>query len=195
MPYIFSAVIGYLLGSISFSYLVGRYKAGIDIREHGSGNAGATNTLRVLGKQSALIVFLADALKGVMSVAAGYLLTGTDAGMAIGGLFSIIGHNWPLFFNFRGGKGVATTIGVVVSVVFLPGIIAGIIAIILLVISRIVSLASLIFLTILPIAVLLTGQPLVYFWMSLAMAVMAYWRHRTNIVRLIQGKENRLGRK
>ncbi|WP_018133210.1 glycerol-3-phosphate 1-O-acyltransferase PlsY [Effusibacillus pohliae] len=194
MQLFFSALIGYLLGSISFSYLVGRYKAGIDIREHGSGNAGATNTLRVLGKQAALIVFVADALKGVFSVFIGYLVTKSDAGMAVGGLAAIVGHNWPVFFGFRGGKGVATTIGVVISVVFLPGLYAGAIAILLLLATRIVSLASLVFLTILPVTVLLSGRPAVYFWMSIVMAAMSYWRHRSNIVRLVQGKENRLGR-
>lgn len=194
MQVVFSAIIGYLLGSVSFSYLIGRYKAGIDIREYGSGNAGATNTLRVLGKRAAAVVFLADALKGVLSVSVGYLLTGTDAGMAIGGLASIVGHNWPVFFGFRGGKGVATTIGVVLSVAFLPAVYAGVIAILLLVATRIVSLASLAFLTMLPFTILMSGSSTTFFWMSLVMAVMSYWRHRSNIVRLLQGKENRIGR-
>ncbi|MFC4768895.1 glycerol-3-phosphate 1-O-acyltransferase PlsY [Effusibacillus consociatus] len=194
MQIFFSAIIGYLLGSISFSYLIGRYKAGIDIRQHGSGNAGATNTLRVLGKKAAAIVFLADALKGVAAVFTSYLLTGSDTGMAVGGLAAIIGHNWPVFFNFRGGKGVATTIGVIVSVAFLPALFAGIVAIMLLLVTRIVSLASLVFLTFLPVTVLLSDLPAVYFWMSIVMAILSYWRHRTNIVRLLQGKENQIGR-
>jgi glycerol-3-phosphate acyltransferase PlsY len=189
----FTAVIGYILGSVSFSYLIGRYVAGIDIREHGSGNAGATNTLRVLGKRPAVIVLLGDALKGVAAVWIGYLLTGSDIGMAIGGLAGIVGHNWPVFFHFRGGKGVATTIGVVVGVAFLPALYAGIVAILLLIITRIVSLASLVFMTLLPVSILLFDRSAVLFWMAVIMAIMSYWRHRSNIVRLLQGKENKLG--
>lgn len=193
---IFLAILaGYFLGSISFSYLVGKYSAGIDIREHGSGNAGATNTLRVLGKRAAAIVFLADGLKGALAVWIGYLITGSDAGMALSGLSAIAGHNWPVFFGFRGGKGVATTIGVIVTVAFLPALYAGIVATLLLWVTRIVSLASLTFLTLLPFSILLSDLPAAYFWMSIGMAVMSYWRHRTNIVRLVQGKENRIGRK
>lgn len=193
---IFLAILaGYLLGSISFSYLVGKYSAGIDIREHGSGNAGATNTLRVLGKRAAAIVFLADGLKGVLAVWIGYLITDLDAGMALAGLGAIAGHNWPVFFGFRGGKGMATTIGVIVSVAFLPALYAGILAILLLVVTRIVSLASLTFVTLLPFAILWSNLSMAYFWMSVGMAVMSYWRHRSNIVRLAQGKENRIGRK
>lgn len=195
MYIILSIILGYLLGSISFSYLVGKYKAGIDIREYGSGNAGATNTLRVLGKKSAAIVFLADGLKGAVAVLLGFLLTGSDYGMALAGLGAIIGHNWPVFFGFRGGKGVATTIGVIVCVAFLPAIYAGILAILLLLLTRIVSLASLTFVTLLPFSILLTGYDLAYFWMAIGMAVLSYWRHRANIKRILKGTESRLGKK
>lgn len=195
MHILLTVLAGYLLGSISFSYLIGKYTAGIDIREHGSGNAGATNTLRVLGKRAAAVVFLADGLKGALAVWIGYLITGSDAGMAVSGLGAIAGHNWPVFFGFRGGKGVATTIGVIVSVAFLPALYSGILAILLLLVTRIVSLASLTFLTLLPFSILLSDKPAAYFWMSIGMAIMSYWRHRSNIVRLLQGKENRIGKK
>lgn len=195
MHILLTVLAGYLLGSISFSYLIGKYTAGIDIREHGSGNAGATNTLRVLGKRAAAVVFLADGLKGALAVWIGYLITGSDAGMALSGLGAIAGHNWPVFFGFRGGKGVATTIGVIVSVAFLPALYSGILAILLLLVTRIVSLASLTFLTLLPFSILLSDKPAAYFWMSIGMAIMSYWRHRSNIVRLLQGKENRIGKK
>ncbi len=195
MHILLTVLAGYLLGSISFSYLIGKFTAGIDIREHGSGNAGATNTLRVLGKRAAAFVFLADGLKGALAVWIGYLITGSEAGMALSGLGAIAGHNWPVFFGFRGGKGVATTIGVIVSVAFLPALYSGILAILLLLITRIVSLASLTFLTLLPFSILLSDKPAAYVWMSIGMAVMSYWRHRSNIMRLLQGKENRIGKK
>jgi glycerol-3-phosphate acyltransferase PlsY len=174
---------------------MGKYKAGIDIRKYGSGNAGATNTLRVLGKKAAAVVFLADALKGVFAVGFGSLLTGgSDVGMVAAGVASIAGHNWPIFLGFRGGKGVATTIGVLLTLAFLPAICAGVIAILVLIVTRIVSLASLVFVTLLPFFILFFHRPWVFFIMALLMAVMMFWRHRTNIQRILQGKENRLGR-
>lgn len=195
MQIFLSIVIGYLLGSVSFSYLIGKYKAGIDIRKHGSGNAGATNTLRVLGKQAAAIVFLADALKGSLAVGIGSLLTGgSDLGMVAAGVASIAGHNWPVFLGFRGGKGVATTIGVLLTLAFLPALCAGVIAIVVLIITRIVSLGSLVFVTLLPFSILFFHRPWIYFVMALLMATMMFWRHRSNIQRILQGKENRLGR-
>ena len=118
---IITIVVGYLLGSISFSYLFGKWFKGIDIRKHGSGNAGATNTLRVLGKGPAILVLLLDALKGVVAVLLGvWAAPGPDDIWirVLCGLAAIVGHNWPVFFGFRGGKGIATTIGVMATLCF-----------------------------------------------------------------------------
>ncbi|BCJ85371.1 glycerol-3-phosphate acyltransferase [Effusibacillus dendaii] len=194
MLYFLAILLGYLLGSISFSYLIGRITMNIDIREHGSGNAGATNTLRVLGKKAAIFVLLGDVLKGVVAVWIGYLLTHSEEGLALAGLASIVGHNWPVYFGFRGGKGVATTIGVMISIVPTASLYAGIVAILILLITRMVSVFSLLFQTILPIAIWLSGAPSVYFWSSIVTAVLSYWRHRSNIVRILEGKESRIGK-
>lgn len=195
---IITIVVGYLLGSISFSYLFGKWIKGIDIRKHGSGNAGATNTLRVLGKGPAILVLLLDALKGVVAVLLGvWAAPGTDDiwVRVLCGLAAIIGHNWPVYFGFRGGKGIATTVGVMATLCFLPTLIAGLTAIVIIAITRFVSLGSLILTALLPILIWGMDRPLPDLWMSILLCAFAILRHRTNIVKLIQGKENKLGQK
>ncbi|GIM48207.1 glycerol-3-phosphate acyltransferase 2 [Collibacillus ludicampi] len=193
---IFAVAIAYLLGSISSSYLAGRMIAGIDIREHGSGNAGATNTLRVLGPKVAAVVLLADLLKGVVAVLIAERLTGgQETAGVFAGIAAIAGHNWPIYYGFRGGKGIATTIGVTFTLVPLAALSAGLVAILLLLLLRIVSLASLTFTTLMPIFVFIYHLPMNDFWFTLILAVMALWRHRSNIDRLLKGEEKRLGKK
>ncbi|SDG22892.1 acyl-phosphate glycerol-3-phosphate acyltransferase [Fontibacillus panacisegetis] len=189
-------IICYLLGSVSFSVVLAKALKGIDIRQHGSGNAGATNTLRVLGKGPAILVLALDVLKGIAAVWIGRWLGGDSAWVAaLCGLAAIIGHNWPIYFRFRGGKGIATTIGVMATLIFFPALFAGIIAILSIVFTRYVSLGSLIFVLLTPIFFVFTNDIGPYFWASLIICAFAFWRHRTNIVKLAQGKENKLGSK
>ncbi|WP_088833441.1 glycerol-3-phosphate 1-O-acyltransferase PlsY [Paenibacillus tyrfis] len=196
MTNLLSLLIGYLLGSISFSYLAGRLLKGIDIREHGSGNAGATNTLRVLGKGPGIAVLLLDVLKGVAAVWIGTWLSGSDPLFEVlAGISVIVGHNWPIFFGFRGGKGIATTIGVMVTLAFLPALIAGIVAIISIAITRYVSLGSLLFTALLPIFIWFMVDSREIFVLSLLLFVFAWVKHRSNIVKLLKGQENKLGAK
>jgi glycerol-3-phosphate acyltransferase PlsY len=196
LNYVIAIIVSYLLGSISFSYLAGKMLRGIDIRQHGSGNAGATNTLRVLGKGPGITVFLLDIFKGVLAVwLGGWFAAGSLTLQILCGIAVIIGHNWPVFFNFKGGKGIATTIGVMLTLSFLPVIIAGVIAIASIVVTRYVSLGSLLFAALLPIFVLVFREPNAVLWISLILAVFAFVRHRTNIVKLLNGKENKLGAK
>jgi len=191
-----AVVLSYLLGSVSFSVLIGRFMKGVDVRQHGSGNAGATNTLRVLGKGPAIMVLLLDVCKGIAAVWLGYWLGGgSQWTAALAGIAAIAGHNWPLYFHFRGGKGIATAIGVLATLCFFPALIAGIIAILSIVITRYVSLGSLIFVILTPWMILVLGYSWPLFWSSLIICVFAVWRHRSNIRKLIQGKENRLGSK
>jgi glycerol-3-phosphate acyltransferase PlsY len=172
-------IAGYLLGSISFSYLFGKWLKGIDIREHGSGNAGATNTLRVLGKGPAFVVLVLDALKGVLAVYLAKWLGLEEWVIVVSGLGAIIGHNWPLFFGFRGGK----------------GIFAGLLAILLIAITRYVSLGSLLLTVILPFFIWFMSRPIEVFWASIVVCLFAFLKHRNNITRLLQGKENKIGSK
>ena len=190
-------LIGYLIGSISFSYIIVKKIKKVDIRQLGSGNAGATNTLRVLGIGPALAVLALDILKGVISVLIGMKLAIDDSGIvpALSGLFAIIGHNWPLYYGFRGGKGVATTIGVLATLVFFPALIAGICAVLAIFIWRYVSLGSIIFTTLTPAFVLLFEYPNLYFYLAIIIALLSIWRHRSNIERLFKGTENKIGKK
>lgn len=191
-----SLLIGYLLGSVSFSYLAGKLLKGIDIRKHGSGNAGATNTLRVLGKGPGITVLLLDMLKGIAAVWIGTWLSGGDPLIQVlCGVCVIAGHNWPVFFGFRGGKGIATTIGVMATLAFLPALIAGLIAIASIALTRYVSLGSLLFTALLPFLIWFMHYPVAIFILSLLLFVFAWVRHRSNIGKLLTGRENKLGAK
>jgi glycerol-3-phosphate acyltransferase PlsY len=191
---IITVAIGYLLGSISFSILFARWLRKIDIRDHGSGNAGATNTLRVLGKGPAIAVFLLDILKGSLAALIGFWLgDGSDWMPVIGGLAAIAGHNWPIYFRFKGGKGIATTVGALVIWAFLPTLLAGIVAIIAIIITRYVSLGSIIFAICLPILLYVFDFHDAYIWGALMVALLAIVRHNKNIVKLVNGTENKLG--
>jgi acyl phosphate:glycerol-3-phosphate acyltransferase len=221
--------IGYLLGSIPFGYLVGKAH-GMDIRQHGSGNIGATNVIRVLGKKPGYTVFACDALKGIIAVLLGkyladhhsltasagqtvyhgidqaiihttYFVKLPEAVAAISAAIAcIIGHNFPLWLGFKGGKGMATSAGVLIAM--MPETAAGCMLVWAAVFfsTRYVSLASIaaaIALPLITMILLLTGflfgWP--YFYFAVAACILAVWRHRSNIVRLMQGTENRFVKK
>ncbi|MDG5787613.1 glycerol-3-phosphate 1-O-acyltransferase PlsY [Evansella sp. AB-P1] len=194
-----SILISYLLGSVSFSYLIAKKIKKVDIRQHGSGNAGATNTLRVLGIGPAIAVLLLDCAKGIVAVVLAFNLTSDPTIAAASGLASIIGHNWPIYYGFRGGKGVATTIGVLASLVLFAALISGVIAIITIIISRYVSLGSIIFITGTTVITVFFSSffsyPVSFSYFTVAIAILSIWRHRTNIVRLVKGNESKIGEK
>ncbi|MFC0214873.1 glycerol-3-phosphate 1-O-acyltransferase PlsY [Paenibacillus chartarius] len=190
-------IVSYLLGAVNFSFLYGRLFRGIDIRQHGSGNAGATNTLRVLGKGPGILVLVLDVLKGVGAVAIGYWSAAPDQLWVpvLCGLLSIVGHNWPIYFGFRGGKGVATTIGVMATLAFIPTLIACIAAVVVIAVTRYVSLGSLIIALLIPVLLLVMKGPAEIIAASVILCLFVYIRHRSNIVKLWTGKENKLGAK
>jgi len=191
IKYVFVSVIAYLLGNIATAYLVSKVAAKIDIREYGSGNAGSTNVLRVLGAKPAAIVFLGDVLKGAAAVLIGSYIGGSY-GEILAGIFVVIGHNWPIVLGGKGGKGIATTIGLMIPIdpimVFFI-VIAGVLAIL---VTRYVSLGSVMGVMIYPIAMIITHKPIEYIIFSLFLSAMAIFRHRANIVRLIKGTESKL---
>ncbi|HJV46544.1 MAG TPA: glycerol-3-phosphate 1-O-acyltransferase PlsY [Bacillota bacterium] len=191
-----AVLIGYVLGSISFSYLIAKWKAGIDIREHGSGNAGATNTLRVLGRGPGILVLFLDAIKGIVAILiVSGLLHGDEAQLAAAGFGAILGHNWPVFFGFRGGKGVATTIGVMAVISFYPFLISVLITILIIYFTRYVSLGSLVFFILMPIIMYLKADPTAFVIMAILVGIIGIIRHSANIKRLIKGTESKLGQK
>jgi glycerol-3-phosphate acyltransferase PlsY len=209
-------LLGYLLGSIPAGYLAGRWLAGIDIRQEGSGSTGATNVLRVLGKGPALVVFLVDVLKGTAAVllakaaleplgvpldGAGTVSWGTDSWVVGAGLAALAGHIWPVWLGWRGGKAVATALGMLLGLTWPVGLACFGIFLTVLSLSRIVSLSSVVAAVALPLLMLgwFETQGLELRWPYLALALLTstlvIWRHRSNLARLLAGTEPRLGQK
>lgn len=141
LRYILIAAAGYLLGNFNTGLIVSRISSGIDIRQHGSGNAGATNMLRVLGSQSALFTLIGDVVKGLLAIAVGNWFAGFPGGV-VGGTFAVVGHCWPVFFGFKGGKGVSTTFGILLCLFPVPGLLCLAVFLLVFLPSRYVSLGS-----------------------------------------------------
>jgi len=194
---VLSALAGYLLGSINSSIIVGKLFFRTDIREHGSGNAGATNTLRTLGKRAAIAVVAGDFLKGVLACIigrylAGELMPGVYAGEYLGGMFAVIGHNWPVFFGFRGGKGVMTSFAIVMMFSPVAGLICLAAFIVTVALTRYVSLGSMIGAALFPLVVFLMDEPPFMVAVGIVLALLIIVRHSSNIKRLLEGNEKKL---
>ena len=187
----------YLLGSIPSGYLAGRWCAGIDLRQLGSGSTGATNVLRQVGKGPALVVFLVDVLKGTAAVLLAKALLGNGAHgwVVAAGLGALAGHSWPLWLGGKGGKAVATGLGVLLGLVPAVGLACFGIFLALFSLSRIVSLASLGAAFSLPLLMLAAGAPPAYLALGLLAGLLVIWRHRSNLQRLLAGTEPRVGDK
>ena len=199
-----AALLGYLLGSVNSAVILSKLVYKKDIRLQGSGNAGMTNMQRIYGKKAALFTFLGDFCKGIVAVLLGRLLLGVFAsaslhGACIAGAFAVIGHNWPLYFGFKGGKGVLTTFSVMIIIAPLPTLVAFGIFLITVILTKYVSLGSLLAAVSLPVVVFFLGDvlctqrglgPVLY--LSLFVAVLIIARHHANIRRLLQGKESKL---
>ena len=189
--------LGYLFGSFPSGYLAGRITKGIDIRSLGSGSTGATNVLRHIGKRAAITVFLIDVFKGVLSILlAKYLLLNDSLQIAVG-LTTLIGHIWPVWLNWKGGKAVATGLGVFLGLSWQVGLATLGIFLLMITIFRIVSLASISAALSLPLMMFLSFKnssiSLPFLVISLLAMLLVIWRHRENINRLIKGKEPRIG--
>lgn len=186
-----SAVIGYLLGSLNNSIIVGKFY-GIDIRSHGSGNAGTTNALRTLGKKAAILVLIGDIAKGIIAYLAGYFICGTHLGGMVGGTAAILGHVWPVYFGFRGGKGVLTSLAVLLLIDWriALGLLCVFVFIVLL--TRYVSLGSIIAAALFPIAAVIFSRGIDIIIFSGIIAVLIIAKHHANIKRLIEGTESKL---
>ena len=189
--------LGYLFGSFPSGYLAGRIAKGIDIRSLGSGSTGATNVLRHIGKRAAITVFLLDVLKGVVPILlAKYLLLNDSWQVAIG-LSTLIGHIWPVWLNWRGGKAVATGLGIFLGISWQVGLATLGIFILIIILFRIVSLASVSAALALPLIMLVSFKTssisFPFLVISLLAMTLVIWRHRENIRRLMKGKEPKIG--
>lgn len=199
IQFIAAIILAYLIGSIPTSYITGRLTKGIDIRKYGSGNVGATNTLRVLGKKMGAVVLLIDMAKGAFCVIvlpaiffSNQLHIGLPIFKAYIAAFVIFGHIWTIFLKFKGGKGVATTCGVFLALSTIPALIAILIWVLTVIISKYVSLSSLIMMVSLPFLILMFKQPRAYLILSITLCILISYTHRSNIKRLIFGQENKI---
>ena len=190
--------LAYLLGSIPFGFLTAKTVKGIDIRQFGSRNIGATNVFRVVGKKWGILVFILDALKGYLAVSIPVFLTHQkDIPPALGfAVLAIAGHSFPVWLSFRGGKGVATSLGVFLAITFMPTLIAFAFWIIIFLITHIISMASLAAALLFPLIITLYhhGRP-GFPWLlatSLLLAFFMFYTHRPNIGRILRGEEKRL---
>ncbi len=202
--YIIVVIIAYLLGSISFSVIISKKLAGFDVREKGSGNAGATNMLRSVGVKGAVLTLIGDCLKGVIAilvaVIVGKIAKNADKALLVqlAGIAVVLGHTFPIFFNFKGGKGVATALGVVLVTNWQIGLICLVFALVLMALSRMVSLGSVGACVLFPVLVLFIKSNYIvtegssYLIYSIILAVIVAFNHRSNIKRLLTGTENKI---
>ena len=208
LAYIIVAIIAYLIGSVNFSIIISKKMAGFDVREKGSGNAGTTNMLRSVGKKAALITLICDILKGVVSIGIamiiGNIVKNLDRELLlqIAGIAVVLGHTFPIFFGFKGGKGVATSLGVLLMSNWQIGLICLVFAIVLMALTRMVSLGSCTAAILFPVLTLFINQNYtvlsegkngnVYFIYSVILAIIVLYNHRENIKRILSGTENKL---
>jgi len=196
-------IIAYLLGAVPFGYIAGRVLKGVDIRNYGSGNVGATNVLRTLGKGPGIVVLLLDMMKGVVAVTVvpwallkingGLLPISIELLKVLCGVSAVAGHIWTVFLGFKGGKGVATTVGVFFGLTWISMLIAMAMFIVVVGVTRYISAGSILLGITLLAANLMLGYPLEYIIMSGALTLLIVYTHRSNIRRLMNGTENKLG--
>lgn len=208
LAYIMVAIIAYLIGSVNFSIIISKKMAGFDIREKGSGNAGTTNMLRSVGKKAAAITLVCDILKGVVSIGIAIIIGNIAKNLdrelllQIAGIAVILGHTFPIFFGFKGGKGVATSLGVLLMSNWQIGLICLVFALVLMALTRMVSLGSCGAAILFPVLTLFINEHYtvltegkngnVYFVYSVILAIIVLYNHRENIKRILNGTENKL---
>ena len=185
---------GYLLGSISTGVVLSRMFAKTDIRTQGSGNAGTTNMLRILGRKMALLTFIGDMLKGIIAVFIGKWLIGGDLGGVLGVVGAVLGHYYPLYFGFKGGKGIATSFGSLLFVFPIHALLAFTVFLILVAVTHYVSVGSVAAAFTLPLLVFLThgSTDMTVCIITACIGASVIWRHRANIKRLLNHTESKL---
>lgn len=201
-------IISYLIGSINFSIIISKKMAGFDVREKGSGNAGTTNVLRSVGKKAALLTLICDVLKGVVPVLIAILIgkivnafgmeIRIDYLAEVAGIATIIGHTFPIFFGFKGGKGVASSLGLLLIINWQVGLICLVFALLIMIATRMVSAGSVTAAILFPVLIIFgVGSqyfiiPGNYIIFSIALALIVIFNHRSNIKRILSGTENKL---
>lgn len=196
MKEILTILISYLIGCFSSAYFLGKISKNIDIRSYGSGNAGATNALRILGIKIGVLTLILDVIKGMIAVYIGNIILGFN-GQLLSSIFVVIGHNWPIFLRFKGGKGVATSLGAILMLNWKAGLLCLLIAIIVILITKYVSLGSIIASASAPIIMLLVSHDKnMYLYITITfLALLSICRHKANIIRLYNRQESKIGNK
>ena len=192
MQYLIIAVVGYLLGCIPSGLIVGKLFCNVDIRNYGSKNIGTTNMFRILGPKPAIVVLLADMGKGMLAVFFAQYLIGNANALLLGGIMAIIGHNYPVFLGFKGGRGVATGLGVICVLMPKVTVIVFSVWAIIVFLTRYVSLGSVIAAALVPLLAAYFEYPLQFCIFSFIAAVFIIVRHRENIERLFKGTESKI---
>ena len=206
--YVIMAIIAYLIGSVNFSVIFSKKFAGFDVREKGSGNAGSTNMLRSVGKKAAALTLVCDVLKGVVAIVIAIIVgniiqdSNKELLLQIAGIEVVLGHTFPIFFQFKGGKGVATSLGILLMSNWQIGLICLVFALVLMALTRMVSLGSCAAAVLFPVLTLFINdhytvltegkQGSTYLVYSIIMAVIVLFNHRSNIKRILNGTENKL---
>lgn len=196
--YVLVGLIAYLLGSINFAIIFSKKFAGFDVREKGSKNAGTTNVLRTVGKKAAVLTLLCDILKGVAAVIVAMLAANiwdevdVDTLKYLAGFFAIVGHTFPVYYGFKGGKGVATSLGVLLVVNPQIGLSCLVFALVIMIATRWVSLGSIMAALLFPILTVIMTDNFGAKLISILIGLLVIFNHRTNIKRLKQGTENKL---
>ena len=201
---IITAIIAYLIGSVNFSVILSKKMAGFDVREKGSGNAGTTNMLRSVGKKAAALTLICDVLKGVVAILIAmfigwaFKIENQSLLVQIAGIAVVLGHTFPIFFGFKGGKGVATSLGILIMSNWQIGLICLVFGVLLIALTRMVSLGSCAAAVLFPVLTLfitdnyIVSQGSGYLIYSIILAIIVLFNHRSNIKRIMAGKENRI---
>lgn len=201
MERILCVLIGYGFGCLQFAYILGHLLKGIDIRKYGSGNSGTTNAIRVLGTKIGITTLVLDIIKAVVALVIIALIWGYNQKQLLlwGGIGVVLGHNYPFYMQFKGGKGVAATIGIFLTADIRLLVLAGVPALILLATTKYMSLASLTYMLLLVVmaAIFYIGTPIGIEVLALVviLSISGFWRHRANIKRLLRGEEVKMGQK
>ena len=200
--YIIIAIISYLIGSIAVGVIIGKKMAGVDVRDKGSKASGATNVLRTVGKKAAGLTLLGDILKGIVAILIAYIvgniIKDIDRALLIqiAGIFVVLGHTFPIFYKFKGGKGVATSLGILILTNWQIGLICLVFAIVLIALSRMVSLGSVGAAILYPVLTIFISEHYLvegnYFIYSVILAIIVVFNHKKKKKRLLDGKENKL---
>lgn len=196
MSTIISLIFGYAMGCFQTSFILAKSMKHIDIREHGSGNAGSTNALRVMGPKFGIMTFGGDLLKAIIAVVLARAFFDSQLAGLIAGLGVVLGHNWPVILKFKGGKGIASTLGLMLAYDWRIGLVVWAITAVVILTTKYVSVGSMLLVTLFPIGILLIYPGRIEeLLIALILMVMGIYRHRANIQRLMSGTENKIGKK